>query len=139
MVVRAIMTPNPIAAAPETPLPVVYQLMKRYEVRHLPILEHGELVGILTERDLREARPFLEEPVRLWEVAYQVANRPARDLMRAPVYSIEATGSVEQAADMMQRHRIGALPIMEHGTLVGIVTVTDILKLVAQSVPNQSR
>ena len=91
--------------------------MARQHFRHVPIVERGELVGMVSEGDLRGAT---REDLEL------------RAIMTSPVASLAPNASVRQAANLLRGRKIGCVPIVEDGKLVGIVTETDLLELVSR-------
>jgi acetoin utilization protein AcuB len=130
MLVRDVMTANVAAIDPDMPVRDVTALMELRRVRHFPILEGGSggvrLVGIVSDRDLRavgsphpSARPGVS------------VQDPVRRIMSAPVFSAHPDDSIEDAARRLRRHRVGALPVLEDGRLVGIVTAADLIDALA--------
>ena len=83
--------------------------------RRLPVMDDGRLVGIVTERDLREYTGYLE-------------STRVTAAMRTPLITVTPQNTVEDAALLMLKHKIGGLPIVAEGKLVGIVTTSDLLK-----------
>jgi acetoin utilization protein AcuB len=114
---------------PESTLSAAARLMRDQKIRHLPVVDGvGDLVGILTARDLRQA---LFAPA----VQAEGTNLPAvldaltvGDVMTRGVVSVRAVASIRDAARMMHERRLGALPVVEGGRLVGILTETDVLR-----------
>jgi CBS domain-containing protein len=88
--------------------------------RHLPVLRDGKLVGILTERDILEFRAKRDIDEDWW-------REPAAAAMRSPAQTAGPEDSLTEAAGRMAASKIGSLPIVEHGHLIGLVTVTDVL------------
>jgi len=120
VLVREIMHPDPITAAPATTLQDAYGIMNDRGVRHLPVISAGRLVGIVTDRDLRLAtsslspRPF-------------PSSATLDQMMRSPVHTADPLDPVEHAARTMRELKIGCLPVVEDGQLVGIITGIDLL------------
>lgn len=98
------------------------------DVRHLPIVNDGELVGIISDRDLRDvtSRLVAEGETEI----NRVLDRPISDLMSADVLSVDPETELEEVVDLMIEHRVGALPVVSPGTdeLVGIVSYVDVLR-----------
>jgi acetoin utilization protein AcuB len=117
----------------------VRELMTKWRVNQLPVVRDGELVGIVTDRDLRDAFPSVFETVEREFAADREHRRqpqpagsdPARltiDLvMTHEPFTLSPEDSVEDAASLMRRKRVGAVPIVEGGKLVGILTRSDVL------------
>jgi acetoin utilization protein AcuB len=129
MIVSDAMTPNPITADAGTSIRAVIRKLFELDVRHLPILDDGQLVGIVSDRDLREVTSrLLAEGVTDLS---QVLNAPVADLMSADVVSVDPESELAEAADLMVERHIGALPVVTPGTdrLVGIISYVDILRV----------
>ena len=129
MLVKDIMQHDVACVRPETHLEEVVRLLQRRGVRHLPVLDHEDLVGIISDRDLKSVLPG---PV--WKPAAAATGCgsgevTAGDIMTKQVITVEPMVSVEDAARLLVEKRIGALPVTDGGTLVGIVTETDVLLL----------
>ena len=106
---------NPVTIRSDDALAKAKSLMKSYGFRRLPVVDDGQLVGILTERDLREH-------------AGHLGNTRANAVMRTALVTIAPEDTVEEAARLMLKHKIGGLPVVAaDGTLVGIVTTSDLL------------
>ncbi len=104
------------------------ELCERHRVNQLPVVAGGRLVGIVSDRDLRDAFPSLDEEVRHPAAAHrQTASTRVEDVMTTNVLTLAPTDSVTHAAVLMRRERIGALPVLEGADLVGILTRTDLL------------
>ncbi len=126
--VKYVMTENPVTVGPDTPLRQAVNLMRERKIRHLPVVDDGgRLVGILTDRDVRHAAlvPALAEHLA-WEPRRLKALR-VRDVMTWSVVTTHPEATLAQAGMTMFQRRIGSLPVVENGRLVGILTETDIL------------
>jgi CBS domain-containing protein len=112
-------------------LDVAADLMRLARVRHLPVMSGGRLVGMVTERDLLHASSpsvtgLEPEAARNW-----MAGIPVCDVMVENVVTIDPGASMRSAAEMMLYMKIGCLPVIEHGKLVGLITETDCLRLLS--------
>jgi adenylylsulfate kinase len=125
--VKAWMSPQPITVPPATPITEARHLMQRERIRHLPIVEHDQLVGIVTDRDIRLNLPSPATSLSMWEVNHLLAKLTVGEVMTKGVVTVGSTRSIEAAETLMIDHRIGALPVLEGGRLVGILTETDLL------------
>lgn len=120
MLVRDIMRSPAVAIPPETRLQDAYRILRENAIRHLPVLEGGRLVGVVTDRDLRLATsalapaPFPPESV----VSAVMSRNP---------FTADPSDPVEDAARTMREKKIGCLPVVEGGSVVGIVTGLDLL------------
>ncbi|MGH7813734.1 MAG: CBS domain-containing protein [Candidatus Binataceae bacterium] len=115
MQVAKLMTPDPIAIGPREPLAIAKAIMDKGGFRRLPVVENGNLIGILTERDMREHSGYLEST--LVDAA-----------MRTKLITVAPSDSVDDAARLMLKYKIGGLPVIAEGRLAGIVTATDLLR-----------
>ena len=128
-IVKRVMTENPFTAGPDMPLRQAVSLMRDRKIRHLPVVEEGgRLVGILTDRDVRHAAlvPALAEHLT-WELR-RLKSLRVRDVMTWSVVTTQPEATLAQAGLTMFQRRIGSLPVVEDGKLVGILTETDVLK-----------
>jgi acetoin utilization protein AcuB len=128
MIVKHVMTENPLTTGPDVPLRQAVNLMRDRKIRHLPVIEEGgRLVGILTDRDVRHAAlvPALAEHLT-WEMR-RLKSLRVRDVMTWSVVTTQPDATLAQAGLTMFQRRIGSLPVVEDGRLVGILTETDVL------------
>lgn len=128
-IVRNWMTPNPITITPQTTLPEAHQLMDRYNIRRLPVVSKGKLIGIVTYGDIREAQASDATTLSIYELNYLLDRTPAKDFMAYDPITIAADATIAEAARRMLHHKIGGLPVVENGELVGIITETDFCRL----------
>jgi acetoin utilization protein AcuB len=144
-VVRDVMTKDPVTIDPDAPLETAAAVMAERELRHLPVVEDaGRLIGMITDRDLRTAllapavAEYLppEEQRRFRRLAQTVGNLRVRDVMTWDVATIVGEAPLAQAAALMYDRRLGCLPVIEQGRLVGIVTERDVLKALASALPD---
>ncbi len=122
MLVRDIMTRPVVAIGPDEPIGDVTALMAQRDLRHFPVLDEGRLVGIVSDRDLRTVgadHPQARPGVR--------ASDPVRQLMTRQVWTAHPLDPVDEAAALLRHRMIGAMPVLEDGDLVGIVTGADFL------------
>ena len=112
-------------------LTIADDVMKMKRLRHLPVVEEGRLVGILTQRDLFHAA--LSTALNFGEKAQKgfLKTVVVKEVMTDEVLTIDPGADVKEAARRMIEHKIGCLPVVENGKLVGIVSETDLLRLVA--------
>lgn len=127
--VRERMSPAPITVTSNQSLGEALDLLSAHNIRELPVVERGNLVGIVTDRDLREVSPSYplfrdEEEIRHYKTNMKVASAMTPD----PVVVSPETPLVE-AAKLLQTYRVTSLPVVKDGRLVGIISVTDILGL----------
>jgi acetoin utilization protein AcuB len=112
MLARNRMSKRLVTVGPEDSVANARALLEKYGIHHLPVVKDQRLVGIVTDRDVRSA------PSKTKSVATIMTSKPL---------VIDPDTFVDEAARRLRRHRIGALPVVEHGRLVGILTVADVL------------
>ncbi len=116
---REVVTASPRAAAGEA-----IALCRENRIRHLPVLEYGRLVGIVSDRDLRSAIPAIGDPAR----AAALEEVRVSDVMTRDIVTARPDDPVEAAANAMRERKIGCLPVVEGGELVGIITSSDVME-----------
>lgn len=129
MLVQDIMQRGVIVVSPKQKLPELMHLLRRRGVRHLPVMEEGSLVGIISDRDLKGAVASLVAGQDGSPSESPSSELTAADVMTRAVVTVAPMFSVEEAARLMVTKKISALPVTEGGRLVGIVTETDVLHL----------
>jgi CBS domain-containing protein len=127
-IVRSWMTRNPITITLQTTLPEARQLMEKHYIRRLPVINKGKLVGIVTRGDIRLAQASITT-VGVHELNYLLDRLTAKEFMAYEPITIAPDATMEEAARLMLRHKIGGLPVMENGELVGMITETDLCRL----------
>ena len=126
--VRDLMASCPVTVAPQTAVTEARAIMQQRHIRHLPVLENARLVGLISDRDIRLVLPSPATSLSVWELHYLLAKLTVREVMTRFVVSIAPTCPLPEAVDLMLRHKIGALPVLEQRRLTGILTRTDILR-----------
>jgi acetoin utilization protein AcuB len=121
-----IMTRHPETVNPDDSLAKAKEMMDVAGFRRLPVVKNGEIVGMLTERNLREHGGYLE-------------STKVNAAMSTPVVSVGPNSTVQEAARLMLRHKIGGLPVVDGGKLVGIVTTIDMLRAFLEVVESFER
>lgn len=134
MTVRELMTGALITATPETPVLDARSLMQKERIRHLLVTDtKGELLGIVTDRDIRLNLPSQATSLSVWEINHLLMRLTLDKLMTRSVITVGPDREARDAAQLMLEHRIGALPVVDVGRLVGIVTETDLLRAFVRS------
>jgi CBS domain-containing protein len=128
-IVRNWMTLNPISITPQTTLPEVHRLMDEYNIRRLPVINKGKLVGIVTRGDVREAQASDATTLSVYELNFLLDRLTTREFMAYEPITISPDDPIAEAARLMLQHKIGGLPVVENGELVGIITETDFCRL----------
>jgi acetoin utilization protein AcuB len=129
MLVRDIMQTHAVSATLETRLPHLLRLLQRRGFRHLPVVDSGKLVGIISDRDLKQSMISAASMTEGRERDRLLDELTAGQIMARTVVTIGPTTGVDEAARLMATRKIGALPVTEGDRLVGIVTETDVLEL----------
>jgi acetoin utilization protein AcuB len=116
MLVGQIMSQKIVTISPDKRVGQALKLMQKYQIRHLPVIERGRMVGWITSRDLREVllASMLEE-IKVGDV-----------MVQAPI-SVTPDTDVEEAARLIHEHRIGGMPVMEGDKLMGVITMLDLI------------
>lgn len=127
MVVDEVMTSKVTTAAPGASIKRVLQLISEADVRHVPITDDGELVGIVSDRDLRSFVPDVIESFS--EVAARL-SQPISSVMSSDVVTVEPETDLQDAIDLMLDQKVGAIPVVRPDTreLVGIISYMDVLR-----------
>jgi acetoin utilization protein AcuB len=131
MRVRDLMTPGPITVEPATPMLDARQRMADARIRHLVVVEDSRLVGIITDRDIRLNLPSPATSLSVWEINALLARLTVGEVMSRSVIVVDSARSAAEAARLMVDHKIGALPVVDGGRLIGIVTESDFVRVVA--------
>ena len=134
MLVKNRMTADPVSVTPDSTLADALRLTREHRVRHLPVVENGVLAGIVSDRDIRLAMP---SPLTVADAdrAAFLERTPVSQIMTRDVITAGPFDPMEDAAQLLCRHRIGALPVVDaHGRLLGLVSETDVLHAFADVV-----
>ncbi len=127
------MTRDVVTVTSETSLADAHQLMKEKRIRRLPVVDHGQMVGIVTLGDVRAAEPSGASSLSVWEMNNLLANLKVSEIMTRHPVTIRQDASVGDAAQIMLEKKFSGLPVLnEAGQLIGIITESDIFRLVAR-------
>ena len=127
MLVGERMTKRPIITHPDAPIDEALKLMRESKVRRLPVLDKkGKLVGIVTEKDLLYVSPSPATSLSIHELHYLISKIKVQDVMARDVITATEYTPLEEAARVMADNKIGSLPVMRDGKLVGIITETNL-------------
>jgi CBS domain-containing protein len=142
MQARAVMTADVVTLAPDTPIPEIVRLFRTRGISGAPVVEQGEVIGIVTAIDLiaRHARPhspvylpLLDARIPLAgqreynEIVRHILGMTARDIMTTPVITADADLDVEEIATLMVERPASSIPVLDGGKLVGIITHNDLI------------
>jgi acetoin utilization protein AcuB len=130
MLVKNRMSRHPITVTADVHVDEALKMMRDNKVRRLPVIDKdGQLMGIVSEMDLLYASPSPATSLSVYEIHYLMARITVQDVMTKEVISIEEDTPLEEAARIMVDNKIGGLPVVRNGTLVGIITETDLFKI----------
>ncbi|HXV79893.1 MAG TPA: CBS domain-containing protein [Candidatus Binatia bacterium] len=124
------MTENVLAVETFDSIGVARRLMAKHRVNQLPVLDHDVLVGIVTDRDLRDAYPTSMMINRGKAIDRFADSVTVEEVMSHDVFTVGPDTPLKQAVGLLRRHRIGSLPVVKNKNLVGIITRSDILDFV---------
>ncbi|MCX7707245.1 MAG: CBS domain-containing protein [Anaerolineae bacterium] len=133
MLVGERMTRNPITILETASIDDGLHLMRERKVRRLPVLDaSGQMVGIVSDKDLLHAAPSPATSLSVYELHYLLSKLTIKQVMSRPVITVTPDTPLEEAARIMADNKIGGLPVVEGGKLVGIITETDIFKILLE-------
>ena len=124
LLVRDSMTRDVVTLSPQSTAAEALALCREKGIRHLPVMEEGRLVGMVSDRDLRSATPALGDPAR----AEALQKIRVWGVMVRDVLTAHPEDPIEQAANTMREKKIGCLPVLEADELVGILTSSDVME-----------
>ena len=128
MFVEKLMKPNLITVGPQDSFRHAMTLIRQRGIRHLPVVDGDRLVGIVTDRDIRQASPSPATSLEIHELHYLLEKVKVCEIMTAQVITVTPETPIEEAARLMLANRIGSLPVLRGASLVGIITETDLLQ-----------
>ncbi|OEH85024.1 acetoin utilization protein [Desulfuribacillus stibiiarsenatis] len=127
MYVQQFMKPQVITVSPDENILNAVNIMKTKRINRLPVVEKGKLVGIVTDGDLREASPSAATSLSKYEVNELLSKATVKDVSTKKVITCSPETLIEDAALDMREYKIGALPVLESGQIVGIISQNDIM------------
>jgi acetoin utilization protein AcuB len=118
-----------IAVSPEVPIHDALVMFKKEHIRRAPVIKDGKLVGIVSERDLLNASPSPVTSLSVWEMNYLISKVTVKQVMSKKVKTIDIDTPIEEAARIMADSKIGGMPVVRSGKVVGMITETDLFKI----------
>ncbi len=118
-----------ITLTPDMPIHDALDLFKKERIRRAPVVKDGKLVGIVSEKDLLNASPSPATTLSIWEMHYLLSKITVSEVMTRHVITVTEDTPIEEAARIMADNKIGGLPVMRDGQVVGIITETDLFKI----------
>jgi acetoin utilization protein AcuB len=124
------MNPNVITVDADDSMLDATKLLKEHNIRHLPVLEKGKLVGVITDRDLKRASPSDATALEAHELLYLIANIKVREIMTKNPITVPYNYTIEEAAELLLQARISGMPVVDKdGDVIGTITQTDLFKV----------
>ena len=124
------MTETVLAVETFDSIAIARQLMAKHRVNQLPVLDNDHLIGIVTDRDIRDAYPTSMMIDRAEEIDRFAEKITVEEVMTHDVFIVRPETPLATAVGLLRRHRIGSLPVLKNGKLVGIITRSDVLDFV---------
>ena len=118
-----------ISIAPDMPVQDALAMFKRERIRRAPVVKEGKLIGIVSDKDLLNASPSSASSLSVWEMNYLLSKITVLEVMTKKILTVAEDTPIEEAARIMADNKIGGLPVLRDGHVVGIITETDLFKL----------
>lgn len=125
MKVRDVMTWNVVTVPSDIPIMEAKKIMQTHKVLRIPVVDKGKLVGIVTKERIDRQGPSPATSLSVWEINYLLAKMTVKEIMQKDLITVTLDTSVESAVALAQAKGVGALPVVEGGKLMGIVTTND--------------
>lgn len=132
------MTKSMVTIKPKDTLRHARERLVKYRINQLPVVVNGKLVGIVTDRDVRDAYPSSLRLFHGKDIDEFGDSHTVEEIMTYNVVAVSPQTSLREAAQRLRRQRFGALPVVENGKLVGIITRSDLLDaMLAEEMPEE--
>jgi CBS domain-containing membrane protein len=128
--VSEIMMGSPVTLKPDDTLDLANDIISLGRIRHIPIVDDGKLIGIISERDLIGAAANRIFGLKQKNKSALLKSVRIKDIMRKRVVTMDPDTPIKEAAHLMAAKKIGCVPVVREGALVGLVTTTDVLRYV---------
>jgi acetoin utilization protein AcuB len=129
MFVRDRMSKHPLTIQEDVTISNAHRYMEEQEIRHLPVVNKaGEMIGLVTEEDLLKAEPSSATSLSVWEIHSLLDRVKVKEVMVQKLITTTEDTPIEEAAHLMLDHKIGCLPVLRNGRLVGIITESDMFR-----------
>ena len=124
------MTTDVITVTPDTPLVKARDLLREHNIKQVPVVDQkGNLVGILTDRDIKQAWASPATTLSIYELTYVLQKLTVESVMVKDPITVTPNSTIERATKILHDRKIGSLPVVEDGKLVGIITSTDLMEV----------
>ena len=121
-----------ISVTPDMPINDVLAMFRKEHIRRAPVIKDSKLVGIVSERDLLNASPSSVTTLSVWELNYLISKVTVKNVMAKKVVTVEQDTPIEEAARIMADKKIGGVPVVSGTNVVGIITETDLFKILLE-------
>ncbi len=121
-----------VTVQPDMPITKAHEIMATSKIHRVPVVRGGKLIGIVTEQDILKAYPSSATSLAVWEVTSLLEKVTVKDIMIKNVVTVQESTSIEETARIMSERNIGSLPVMRGEELVGIITETDVFKIMLE-------
>jgi len=125
MKIRDVMTWNVVTVTSDTPIMEARKIMDAHNIRRLPVVDKGKLVGIVSKERIARSGPSPATSLSVWEINYLLAKMTVKEVMKKDTVTVDPDMSVEAAIALAQSKGVGALPVVEDHKLIGIATTND--------------
>lgn len=132
MLVKERMSKPVITVPTDMPILDALKLLQREKIRRAPVVKEGKMVGIVSDKDLLNAGPSDATSLSVWEMNYLLSKIRVSDVMTREVLTVDEDTALEEAARIMADNKIGGLPVMRDGHVVGLITETDLFKILLE-------
>lgn len=126
MFVRNKMISNPFTISPDQTIPDAHEIMTQHNVRRLPVVKNGKLVGVVSKEDIVQASPSKATSFSMGEITYLLSKTKISQIMSKNLITISSNALLEEAALLMRDNNVSFLPVVDDGKLVGIITESNI-------------
>jgi len=126
------MTRNVVTVTRDTSVLAVRNILHEHQFNQVPVVDGKKVVGIITDRDIRENSASPASTLSVHELNYLLSEMKAGDIMTKDPITVTPETSIEAATEIITRHNIGSLPVVSKGELVGIITTSDLLNVLLE-------
>ena len=127
MKIKDIMTWNVVSVTSDTPIMEARKIMETHKIRRVPVIDRGKLVGLVTLDRIIGVGPSQATSLSIWEINYLLAKMKIGEIMQKDVVTIEPDASIEQGLSRGFNMKVGIMPVVENGKVIGVVTTTDFM------------
>ena len=132
MLVRKKMHKDLVTVTKDERMTVAKKVMKERNIRHLPVVDGKKLIGLVTNMDIRKAEASPASSLEIRELHYLLDKLTVGEIMTRNVITISPDISIEEATTLLHDNKIGCLPVVEDGNLVGIITENDVMEILIE-------